>query len=107
MILLALIFVLTLSAGVIEYTDCTSAEGKDTSNNECPEFDTKLSDGEASVSELWWMWSTFSLPLLPGPFWPGVVVLVRDASIRQIELFNHLLYLKPFNSVQTNEPSVA
>ena len=35
-----------------------------------------------------------SLLLLPGPLWPGVVVPVRVASMGQIELFNHLLYLK-------------
>ena len=37
-------------------------------------YDTKLSDGEVpAVQELWGMRSTLSLPLLPGPFWPGVV----------------------------------
>ena len=39
--------------------------------NECPVYDTKQSDGEASVMlELWQMWSTFLLPPLPGPLWP-------------------------------------
>ena len=34
----------------------------------------KLSDGEAPVMlDLWEMWSTPSLPLLPGPLWPRVV----------------------------------
>ena len=43
--------------------------------NECPEYDTKQSDGEVPVIlELWGMWSTPSLPLTPGPLWPGVVV---------------------------------
>ena len=32
---------------------------------------------------------------------PGVVVPVRVLSMSQIELFNHLFYLKPFNCVQT------
>ena len=35
------------------------------------------------------------------PLWPGVVIPVRVSSLGQIELFNPLLYLKLFNSVQT------
>ena len=34
-----------LSAGAVEYTDCTSAEELD-STNECPGYDTKQSDSE-------------------------------------------------------------
>ena len=42
--------------------------------NECPGYDTKLSDGEVPVMlEFWGMWSKPSLPSLPGPLWPGVV----------------------------------
>ena len=48
------------------------------------------------------MWSTISLSLLlPGPLWLRVVVPIRASSMSQIELFNLLLYLKPFNCVQT------
>ena len=64
---------------------------------ECPVYDTKLSDGEASVLELWWMWSTPSLPLHSVPLWPGVIILVRVPSMGLMEIFNHLLYLEPFN----------
>ena len=71
--------------------------------NECPGYEAKPSNSEASVLELWGMWSTLSLPLLPGPLSPWVVVFVKVPSMGQIELFNHLLYLKPFNCVQTNE----
>ena len=40
-------------------------------------YDTKQSDSEASVMlEIWEIWSTPSLPLLPGPLWPGVVAPV-------------------------------
>ena len=39
------------------------------------------------------MCSIPSLPLLPGPLWPGVVVPVRMLSMVQIEIFNPLLYL--------------
>ena len=35
------------------------------------------------------------------PFLTKMVEPVRIASMDQIELFNHLLYFKPFNCVQT------
>ena len=42
--------------------------------NECPGYDTKQSDGEVPVMlVLWEMRNTPSLPLLPGPLWPGMV----------------------------------
>ena len=34
----------------------------------------------------------FSLPLLPGPFWPGVVVHVRVPSWNQIDLSKNYAY---------------
>ena len=43
---------------------------------------------------------TPSLQLFSGPLWPGEVVPFKVHSLGQIELFNHLLYLKQFNSVQ-------
>ena len=44
------------------------------SPNESPRYDTKQFDGEVPVMlELWGMQSTLSLPLLPGPLWPGMV----------------------------------
>ena len=46
------------------------------------------SDGEASIMlELWGMRSIPSLPSLPGPLWPRVVVPDRFLFIGQIELF--------------------
>ena len=36
--------------------------------------------------ELWGMRCTPSLPLLPGPLWPGVVAPDRVLSMGQIEL---------------------
>ena len=69
-------------AGAAEYTDCTSAEGIRPSPNECPGYDTKQSDGEVPVMlGLWGIWSTPSLPLLPGPLWPGVVAPDRALSV--------------------------
>ncbi len=38
--------------------------------------------------ELWGMWSTSSLPSLPGPLWPEVVAPDWVLSIGQIELFD-------------------
>ena len=38
--------------------------------------------------ELWEMQDTPSLPLLPGPLWPGIVAPDRFLSMSQIELFD-------------------
>ena len=77
---------LAQSAGAVEYTDCTSAEGYDTPN-ECPGYDTKQSDGEVpAVLELWGMWSTPSLPSLPGPLWPEMGAPDRALSMGLLEL---------------------
>ena len=55
--------------------------------NKCPRYDTKQSDSEAPVMlELWGMKSTPSLPLHPGPLWPGVAAPDRVLSMGQIEL---------------------
>ena len=40
------------SAVIVEYTDCISAEGKDPTPHECPDYDTKPSDGEDQVIKL-------------------------------------------------------
>ena len=54
--------------GRVEYSDCIFTEGQDPSSNGCPGYDTKQSDGAVPVMlDLWGMWSTPSLPLLPGP----------------------------------------
>ena len=50
--------------------------------NECPGYGTKQSDGEVSVMlELWRMWSTPSLPLLPSSLCPGVAAHDRALSM--------------------------
>ena len=50
-------------------------------------YDTKQSDGEVPVMlELWGMQSTFSLALLSGPLWPGVVAPDKSLPMGQIEL---------------------
>ena len=52
-------------------------------------YDSKQSDGEARVMlELWGMRSIPSLPSLPGPIWPGVVVPDSVLSMGQIGLFD-------------------
>ena len=55
--------------------------------HECPVYDTKQSDDEVPVMlEFWGIQSTPSLPLLPGPLCPGVVVPDRFLSMGQIQL---------------------
>ena len=50
-------------------------------------YDIKQSDGKMPVIlELLRMWSTPSLPLLPGPLWPEVEAFDRARSIDRIEL---------------------
>ena len=52
-----------------------------------PVYDTKQSDGKASVMlELWGMQSTPSFTFLPGSLCLGVVIPDRILSISQIEL---------------------
>ena len=71
-----------------EYTDCIFAEGLD-SPNECPAYDIKQSDCEASVIlELWGMRSTPLFPSIPGQLWP--VVEVPDRCMSKIEQFDIL-----------------
>ena len=58
-----------------------------TPSNECSWYDTKQSDGEASVVlELWGMQSTSSLPSLTGQLWLAMVAPDRVLSRGQIEL---------------------
>ena len=62
--------------------------GKD-SSNECPGYDTKQSDGEASVIlELWGMLSTPSLSSLTDPPWSRAVTPDRVLSMGQLELLD-------------------
>ena len=50
--------------------------------NECPGYGTQQSDGEVpALLELWGMWRTPLLPLLPGLLWPGVVAPDRALSL--------------------------
>ena len=61
--------------------------------NEYPGYDTKQTDGEISVMlELWGMWSTPSLPLLPDPLWPRVIAPDRVLSMSQIELNSVIMF---------------
>ena len=70
------------SAGVVEYTDCFSAEGYPPPANECPGNDTKQSDGEVpAMLELLGMRITPLLPSLPGPLGPGEVAPDRVLSM--------------------------
>ena len=74
-------------AEVVEYTNCISAEMSDLPN-ECPGYNIKQSDCKASAWELWRIWSTLSLPLLPGPLWSRMVAPDKVLSMGQIELYD-------------------
>ena len=79
---------MTQLAGVVEYTDCISAE-EWVSPNDCPDYDTKQFDGEATVMlEFGGMQSTPLLPSFPGPLWPGMVAPDRVLAMGQIKLFH-------------------
>ena len=68
-------------AGAVEYAAAPLQRGK-TLSNVCPGYDTKQSDGEVPVMlELWGMWSTPLLPLLPGPLWSGMVAPDKALSM--------------------------
>ena len=70
-----------LSTGAVEYSDCFSA-----SVNQFPVYDTKQSDGEASVIlEILGMLINPSSPSFQGPIWPGVIALDTVLSMSQIE----------------------
>ena len=61
------------SPDTAEYTDCISADGKD-SPNECSTYNSRQSDGEAPVMlELWGMRRNPLWSSLQGSLWPSVV----------------------------------
>ena len=64
----------------VEYTYYTTSEAKNLPNV-CSRYDTKQSDSDALVQELWGMWSTLSLLLFPGQLLPGVAVTVGITDV--------------------------
>ena len=68
-------FSLILSEGFRTHWLCTLQRGKTPIPNEYLGYDTKPSDGEAPVLELWGVLSTNLWPLRSGLLWPGIVVL--------------------------------
>ena len=76
----------SVAAKAIGYIDCISTEGLD-ATIECPEYDTKPCDGEASILlKLWGMWRVLSLPLLPSPLWIWNGLTCYFQCIDQIEM---------------------
>ena len=74
----------------IEYVECILYRGVRPSQEKgCPEYDIKLHP----VLKLWGVWNTLSLPLLPGPLYPEVVIPVKVPFIGQVDLFVNYLYL--------------
>ena len=73
-------------------TATASLQSSNISNNECPRYDTKQSDGVVSVVlKVLRMQHTPSVPSLPGPLWPGVVAPDRVLSMDLIELYCELM----------------
>ena len=61
---------------------------------------------------LWRMWRTYSLPSLPGPLWPEVVVPVRVPSLSQKEIFiiyswNHLIMCKQMTAGKSRDKIIS
>ena len=78
------------SAEAAKYTNCTSEE-EEYLPKECPGYEAKQSDGQASVIlDLWGMRSTPLLPSSPGPVWLGMEASDRVLSMGQIKL-NYVL----------------
>ena len=72
------------------------------SSNECPVYDIKPSHREVPFLELWEIWSTPSLSVLPCPLWSRVVAPDRFLSMGQIEIFDHLTVCKQMDDVLLN-----
>ena len=57
--------------------------------NECPVYNTRQSDDKAPVMQQFWgLWSTPSLPSLPGQLWPRVLAPGRVLLLGHIEMFD-------------------
>ena len=73
---------MTILLAVVTFSNIFAQSAEAVEYNECPRYDTKHPDGEVPVIlGLWGMWSTPSLPLLPGPLWPSVVAPDRALSM--------------------------
>ena len=80
-------FQIAQSAGAVEYTMPLSKGVRPPHQWVSWIYNTKQSDGEVPVMlTLRRMQSISSLPSLPDPLWPSVVVLDRVLSMSQIEL---------------------
>ena len=72
------------------------------SSKKCPGYDTKFSDGETLVLDLWRRGSTRSLLLFPYVLWLGVVLFLRVQSIGHIKLLKYLSVNKQMTYVKLN-----
>ena len=71
-----------LGSGAVKHNDYISADEEDPFPSDCPVYDTKQSDGDATVMlEFWGMQSAPSSPSLPGPLWSEVVTPDRVLSM--------------------------
>ena len=76
-------FILPSGLGLgLKNTPTASMQRSKTPPNECSGYDTKHYDGNVPVMQgLWGMQSAPSLPLLPGPLWPGMIAFDRALSM--------------------------
>ena len=72
----------------LEDTPTSPLQRRKTPLNECPGYKTKQSDGDAPVMDVWGIWITSLLLLLPGKLGPGVEASERVLSMGYIELFD-------------------
>ena len=66
-----------------------SANDRWAPKKECSGYDYTASNGKAPVLEIWGVWTTPLLTLLPDPLKPWVVVPARVLSFGQIDLFKN------------------
>ena len=72
------LYVLPQSVEAVEYADCLSVDRwRATRRNECPGDKIKSSYYNATDLEHWGMLSNPSLPWLPIPLWPAVIVPIK------------------------------
>ena len=74
----------------LQYTPTSSLQrGKTPPHIQCPRYDTKASDGEASSLLLWGMWFTIYICHCSQVHCPGVVTPEKVLSKGQFEQFDH------------------
>ena len=53
-----------------------------------------ISDYEATAGDIWGVYKTASLPLIPNSLWLGELVLFKVPSVGQMDMFENYSYSK-------------